>query len=44
MIKRPKLSLASLIGQAIMSQPGEKARLSTIYDWISNKYPEYYRL
>ncbi|KAI3629646.1 hypothetical protein MIR68_011081 [Amoeboaphelidium protococcarum] len=43
-IKRPKLSLASLIGQAIMSQPGEKARLSTIYDWISNKYPEYYRL
>ena len=42
--KRPKLSLASLIGQAILSSPGQKARLSTVYMWISHRYPEYYKL
>jgi hypothetical protein len=42
--KRPKLSLASLIGQAILSAPEQKARLSTIYEWISERYPDYYRM
>jgi hypothetical protein len=42
--KRPKLSLASLIGQAILAHPENKARLSSIYEWIANEYPEYYKL
>ena len=42
--KRPKLSLASLIGQAILSSPGQKARLGTIYEWISTRYPDYYKM
>lgn len=42
--KRPKLSLASLIGQAITAQPEQKARLSSIYEWIATNYPEYYKL
>lgn len=41
---RPKLSLASLIGQAILASDGVKARLSTIYEWIAKNYPEYYQL
>eukprot|EP00158_Paraphelidium_tribonemae_P006285 Partr_v1_DN27761_c0_g1_i2_m66957 putative Forkhead transcription factor len=42
--KRPKLSLASLIGQAILATQYHRARLSTIYEWISERYPDYYRL
>jgi hypothetical protein len=42
--KRPKLSLASLIGQAILSSPEQKARLSSIYEWIADRYPEYYQM
>jgi hypothetical protein len=42
--KRPKLSLASLIGQAILSSPNQKARLSNIYEYISNRYPDYYKM
>jgi hypothetical protein len=41
---RQKLSLASLIGQAILSQEGKKARLGTIYAWITENYPDHYRL
>ena len=40
---KPKFSLSSLIGQAIMACEGEKAKLSTIYDRISERYP-YYKL
>jgi hypothetical protein len=42
--KRPRLSLASLIGQAILSSPEQKSRLQNIYDWIANRFPEYYQL
>jgi hypothetical protein len=42
--KRPKLSLASLIGQAILDTPETIARLSSIYEWISSRYPEYYTI
>ena len=42
--QRPKMSLASLIGQAIMASNQQKARLSTIYEWISERYPDYYRM
>ncbi len=42
--KRPKLSLASLIGQAILAAENNRARLSTIYEWISERYPDYYKM
>jgi hypothetical protein len=42
--KRLKLSLASLIGQAILNAPGNKARLGTIYEWIALRYPDQYQL
>ncbi len=42
--KRPKLSLASLIGQAILSTAERKARLGQIYEWVAERYPEYYTL
>ncbi|OUM57734.1 hypothetical protein PIROE2DRAFT_23679, partial [Piromyces sp. E2] len=34
---------ASLIGQAIMSSPNQKAQLSTICDWIVEHYPNFDR-
>ena len=42
--RRPKLSLASLIGQAILAQPEQRARLSAIYEYVTKEYPEYYKL
>lgn len=43
---KPKLSLASLIGQAILAQPSQMARLSEIYQWISSheEYGKYYKM
>lgn len=42
--KPNRLSLASLIGQAIMAQEMRQARLSTIYQWIADTHPQLYRL
>ena len=38
-IKRPRISYAVLITQAIQSQPSELLTLSGIYDWIKEYYP-----
>ena len=41
--EKPTVSYASLIGKAISKAPEQRARLSTIYHYISARYP-YYQL
>ena len=40
---KPPYSYASLIGKAIMESVDDRARLNSIYTWISTRYP-YYKL
>jgi forkhead transcription factor HCM1 len=40
---KPTYSYASLIGMAILGSEDGRARLSTIYQWISDNFP-YYQL
>lgn len=42
--KSQKPSMSSLLGRAIMAQPEQRARLSTIYNWIAEHFPEDYQL
>ncbi|KAF8433217.1 hypothetical protein L210DRAFT_962107 [Boletus edulis BED1] len=41
--KRPELSYAALIGQAILSSPEHRLTLQEIYDWITIVYPYFQR-
>jgi hypothetical protein len=43
MVEKPTYSYATLIGMAILETEEKRARLSTIYSWITNRFP-YYRL
>jgi len=42
-MKKPDLSYAALIGQAILSSPQHRLTLQEIYDWITIVYPYYNR-
>lgn len=41
--KKPDLSYAALVGQAILSSPQHRLTLQEIYDWITIVYPHYKR-
>lgn len=41
--KKPELSYAALIGQAILSSPEHRLTLQEIYDWITIVYPYFQR-
>ncbi|KIJ20666.1 hypothetical protein PAXINDRAFT_165560 [Paxillus involutus ATCC 200175] len=41
--KKPDLSYAALIGQAILSSPEHRLTLQEIYDWITIVYPHFQR-
>ncbi|KAK2463690.1 hypothetical protein APHAL10511_004441 [Amanita phalloides] len=41
--KKPDLSYAALVGQAILSSPEHRLTLQEIYDWITIVYPHYKR-
>lgn len=41
--KKPELSYAALIGQAIISSPEHRLTLQEIYDWITIVYPYFQR-
>lgn len=42
-MKKPDLSYAALIGQAVLSSPDHRLTLQEIYDWITIVYPYYNR-
>ncbi|OAX43212.1 hypothetical protein K503DRAFT_732143 [Rhizopogon vinicolor AM-OR11-026] len=42
-MKKPDLSYAALIGQAVLSSPNHRLTLQEIYDWITIVYPYYNR-
>ncbi|KAG2121860.1 hypothetical protein DEU56DRAFT_833390 [Suillus clintonianus] len=42
-MKKPDLSYAALIGQAIISSPDHRLTLQELYDWITIVYPYYNR-
>ncbi|KAF9244664.1 hypothetical protein BU15DRAFT_86029 [Melanogaster broomeanus] len=42
-MKKPDLSYAALIGQAILSSPEHRLTLQEIYDWITIVYPHFQR-
>jgi hypothetical protein len=42
-MKKPDLSYAALIGQAILSSPDHRLTLQELYDWITIVYPYYNR-
>lgn len=41
--KKPELSYAALIGQAVLSSPEHRLTLQEIYDWITIVYPYFQR-
>ncbi|KAG0705569.1 hypothetical protein DFH29DRAFT_1077532 [Suillus ampliporus] len=41
--KKPDLSYAALIGQAVLSSPDHRLTLQELYDWITIVYPYYNR-
>lgn len=41
--KKPELSYAALIGQAVLSSPEHRLTLQEIYDWITIVYPYFHR-